>query len=259
MRILLLILLLSLCFACAPKDRQSSTGTGATGGEGGTNPLTSSSPIDPDCDPSTESCTEPSGPCAPGEFLETAELCSPCPDGSFSPGGSSQYCTTWAPLCAEGESEIRAPSSQNDRICERCIVGSSCGTGWEKLATGTDHSCAIAFDDSIRCVGGTNVFGAGNSSMVKNELLIAEALAGDIPVEIAVGQIHACAITSQGDIRCWEAIKLANSPHQKANTAKYRSEADSAAPFQVKVRSIVGEKEPELCLIALKKASRSIP
>jgi alpha-tubulin suppressor-like RCC1 family protein len=77
-----------------------------------------------------------------------------------------------------------------------------------KVATGTNHSCALLTGGGVRCWGnGTDGrLGYGNTTTIgDNELPLAAGTIdlGGTAIDIAAGGTHTCAILSDKTVRCW--------------------------------------------------------
>jgi alpha-tubulin suppressor-like RCC1 family protein len=72
------------------------------------------------------------------------------------------------------------------------------------LAVGTDFSCALPGDGSVRCWGKNNARQLGDGTTIASGIGV---LVRDISsaIGIAVGHEHACALISDGTLRCWGA------------------------------------------------------
>jgi alpha-tubulin suppressor-like RCC1 family protein len=77
-----------------------------------------------------------------------------------------------------------------------------------KVATGTNHSCALLTGGSVRCWGrgSDGRLGYGNTSTIgDNELPLAAGTIdlGGMVIDLAAGGTHTCALLSDKTVRCW--------------------------------------------------------
>lgn len=77
-----------------------------------------------------------------------------------------------------------------------------------KVATGTNHSCALITGGSVRCWGrgSDGRLGYGNTTTIgDNELPLAAGTidVGGTAIDIAAGGTHTCVILSDKSVRCW--------------------------------------------------------
>ena len=85
----------------------------------------------------------------------------------------------------------------------------SLGSNAVEVVTGTNHSCALLGDGSVRCWGlnSSGQLGIGNTNTIgDNETPTATSavnLGGTSAVQIAAGANHTCAVLADGTARCW--------------------------------------------------------
>ena len=71
------------------------------------------------------------------------------------------------------------------------------------LAAGGNHSCLVHTDGTLRCWG-YNLYGQLGDGGDINRLIPVRAFAAGREVsEVALGEVHSCAIFRQGRVRCW--------------------------------------------------------
>jgi cysteine-rich repeat protein len=78
-----------------------------------------------------------------------------------------------------------------------------------QLALGTDFTCALLDTDEVKCWGSGEYgkLGQGNEENLGDDeepvAIPAIDLGGGIPIQIAAGDVHACAVMQDGELRCW--------------------------------------------------------
>ena len=79
------------------------------------------------------------------------------------------------------------------------------GPAITSIATGTYHSCAINVQGGVSCwgYGGWGLLGNSNGSSSSEPVTVTGLTSG--VTQLALGQHHSCALTTQGTVKCWGA------------------------------------------------------
>jgi hypothetical protein len=75
-----------------------------------------------------------------------------------------------------------------------------------QIATGSTHTCALISDGTVTCwgLGGYGKLGTGNTNNSNTPVAVTGgALANKTVTQIATGNIHTCALISDGTVTCW--------------------------------------------------------
>ncbi|MBK9131254.1 MAG: hypothetical protein IPM20_06400 [Gammaproteobacteria bacterium] len=70
------------------------------------------------------------------------------------------------------------------------------------IATGTQHTCAIIADGTVKCWGGNFAGELGNGTTTSSETPVAVTDLDEV-VSIAAGYEHTCAVLADGSVYCW--------------------------------------------------------
>lgn len=82
------------------------------------------------------------------------------------------------------------------------VVGLSSGVSG--IAAGTSFTCALHNTNGVKCWGSNNNLQLGVDSSITGSLVPVQVQALPFAVnQIAVGSVHACALTATGSIKCW--------------------------------------------------------
>ena len=74
-----------------------------------------------------------------------------------------------------------------------------------QVALGTNHTCALMTDDTVRCwgTGTSGQLGYGTASSVSRAVNASTVPVGGPVTQVAAGTYHTCALLSGGTVRCW--------------------------------------------------------
>jgi cysteine-rich repeat protein len=155
----------------------------------------------------TDSCTNAclSAECGDG-FIQPS-LNEICDDGNQSNADDClDDCSI--PFCGDGFTQegVEDCDDANNIDGDGC---SDCEFDIRQVLAGQVHSCAILRGGDVRCwgLGFTGQLGYGNpDSIGDNELpssVVGNVDVGGAVVQLALGNIHTCALLSDGNVRCW--------------------------------------------------------
>ena len=72
------------------------------------------------------------------------------------------------------------------------------------LAAGAQHSCAFVNSGKVKCWGGVNKFGEiGDGTTIERLTPVDVSDLNSNVIALTLGQFHTCALTSEGEVKCW--------------------------------------------------------
>lgn len=159
-----------------------------------------------DTDDCLTNCIPPS--CGDGFTHEGVE---PCDDGNLD---DTDACTQQCVLAACGDGFLQMVAGE---VCDdgNIIDGDGCEStcvvtpGAIAIATGGHHTCAVTLDNEVRCWGANALGQLGkpglNQDVGDNEApsTVAPVVLSGVPIGIAAGFVHTCALIEGGDVQCW--------------------------------------------------------
>ncbi len=148
------------------------------------------------------------GTCEPGDLARSP--------GDDNPGACSfpdEECDSgrrYGELSGERSEECVACGALWQPCCRStpCESGTTCGGGLlcscvRQLATGSEHSCALAADGSVWCWGGNDYGQLGDGTRESPRAIPQQVV--DLPPArfLVAGVFHSCAIDESGAVWCW--------------------------------------------------------
>ena len=89
-----------------------------------------------------------------------------------------------------------------------------------QVAIGDDHSCALTSTGGVKCWGSNQYKQLGDGSTTDSDTPVDVANIANSALEIAVGAVHSCALTTTGGVKCWG---VNNHGQLGDDTTSYRS------------------------------------
>src|SRR5690606_31819249 len=103
--------------------------------------------------------------------------------------------------CVQAAEGITCETSLGGNSTRGLVAGTAAAT---KLVVGAGHACAV-IDGTVQCWGnGTNGALGPSTFSVTDELTPIPNLSG-VPVALAAGHFHTCALFEDGRVMCWGA------------------------------------------------------
>jgi len=102
---------------------------------------------------------------------------------------------------------LPAPAPSVDQIADESLSNVALGGATPEIATGSDHTCALLSDGTVRCwgSGGNGRLGDGATadSLHPVQVLASPGMPLSGVTQIAAGGAHTCALLVDGTLRCW--------------------------------------------------------
>lgn len=152
-------------------------------------------------------CMQAGAACGEAEWQGATASCGSCGSGSFCSDGSCEdICQTTGAECGEvrwgGTTASCGSCGSGDCVGNRCVQSG----GYRDVAGGYRHTCAVKDSGSMACWGLDSAGELGNGGDVDNVTRETTPVAvSDVSsaVTVASNNLHTCAMTSGGTVRCW--------------------------------------------------------
>jgi alpha-tubulin suppressor-like RCC1 family protein len=102
-----------------------------------------------------------------------------------------------------GNGNNTGPESCSGISCSITPITVSEITTATTIATGTNHTCALLSDGTVRCWGDNSSGQLGNGTQTNSFTPVGVTGITTTATSVAAGDLHTCALLSDGTVRCW--------------------------------------------------------